>query len=900
MVILLTLHLLLIFALPCLVRSQNNAAEQTFWPSAIPLAVRSPYLSGWMMSTANLQLLEQWSRFWNYASPSRNNAFLTLQGLVTIDGTLYQWLGDWNFSGAFAAANLTKFSVTPTRTIFEMQAGPMSINITFLSPIEPSDWASQSVPYSYVYMDTVSTDGQYHDVKVYADVSAEWVTGNRDDTIIWNTTVTSSAIYHAAVAANPTILGETADQANDGTLYLAMTSTPSVTYQTGFSTTCRDQFFVHGALANSQDTDFRSVYTNQPSFALSADLGSIMSTSAPVVWVLAYVRDPTIGYVTPDGDSQQRHPYFVTKYTSSIDAVLDALVNFNETVQRAQSLDNKIIQDALKISPQYADLVSLAARQVFGATEITVSNGSDRQWNISDTLMFMKDIGNTRRVNPVEVLYQAFPMFLYLNSSFGKLLLAPLLEYQSSPKFPLPYAAADLGNAYPQALGNNSGHSQGLEQTGNMLIMTYAHARMSGDGSLISKYYDMLRGWAEYLSNNTLHPTASQQSADQQSISNSSNLSVKGIIAIQAMAEMSQAIGKDDDAVLFGQRATQLMSEWDMLAYSSDQSHVLMDYGDESSWALMYNLYPDRLLGTNLINSTIYQKQTSFYGSLASGNFGLGINSAQNTTGNSAWMLFYGAAATESDGLQSLISMAWNHASSNQSRGVFPTMYNLSGIGNLTGGSASPAQGAMFAPLALSVANKTIVVPSTSSSSPSISFPSDNSANNESKSVNVGAIVGGVVGGLGVIGCLIGAFVLRSRSKTRRQGGIHDMAARPVPFLYDMTVPPEFYVSKGAQPFNIAPNNPSSREGLRVIPPSKRRDVALDHGIVSRPTPGALVGPEVTAPPLSSIDPPAHPTASNVNMTSLRTEVRTQLERLRRALDEIQADRMEPPPGYTG
>jgi hypothetical protein len=30
--------------------------------------------------------------------------------------------------------------------------------------------------------------------------------------------------------------------------------------------------------------------------------------------------------------------------------------------------------------------------------------------------------------------------------------------------------------------------SQSCSETGNMLIMTYAHARASGDGSLISKY----------------------------------------------------------------------------------------------------------------------------------------------------------------------------------------------------------------------------------------------------------------------------------------------------------------------------------------------------------------------------------------------------------------------------
>ena len=58
-------------------------------------------------------------------------------------------------------------------------------------------------------------------------------------------------------------------------------------------------------------------------------------------------------------------------------------------------------------------------------------------------------------------------------------------------------------------------------ETGNMLIMTYAYARASGDGSLISKYvrqdstfcligpdelgqYNLLASWADYLNTSAL------------------------------------------------------------------------------------------------------------------------------------------------------------------------------------------------------------------------------------------------------------------------------------------------------------------------------------------------------------------------------------------------------------
>ena len=54
-----------------------------------------------------------------------------------------------------------------------------------------------------------------------------------------------------------------------------------------------------------------------------------------------------------------------------------------------------MLQSAAAISSKYADLVSLATRQVFGSIEISVANGSDGKWNTSDVKIFMKDVGNT-------------------------------------------------------------------------------------------------------------------------------------------------------------------------------------------------------------------------------------------------------------------------------------------------------------------------------------------------------------------------------------------------------------------------------------------------------------------------------------------------------------------------
>ena len=52
-----------------------------------------------------------------------------------MDGTTYRWMGN-DASGVSGNANVTNIQITPTRSIFVMQAGPMNITITFLSPVE--------------------------------------------------------------------------------------------------------------------------------------------------------------------------------------------------------------------------------------------------------------------------------------------------------------------------------------------------------------------------------------------------------------------------------------------------------------------------------------------------------------------------------------------------------------------------------------------------------------------------------------------------------------------------------------------------------------------------------------------------------------------------------------------
>lgn len=71
------------------------------------------------------------------------------------------------------------------------------------------------------------------------------------------------------------------------------------------------------------------------------------------------------------------------------------LSDYSDVKVRADDVDNCIFAAIGNRSTSYRNLVSLNARQVMAATELTIDIGEDGQWNMSNIKMFMKDIGDS-------------------------------------------------------------------------------------------------------------------------------------------------------------------------------------------------------------------------------------------------------------------------------------------------------------------------------------------------------------------------------------------------------------------------------------------------------------------------------------------------------------------------
>ncbi|KZT71472.1 DUF1793-domain-containing protein [Daedalea quercina L-15889] len=594
-------------------RCAINWTATPFNPPSVPLAIRSPYLSAWLPQWADTggSLSGNWPRFWQGDT-------LGWAGFVNVDGESYNFLGAPSVPNTgFNTAVQHALQWTSTQSMFNMTAGPVNLTVTFLSPIEPSNLINQSVPFSYMSVQAVSNDGDGHSVQVYSDISAEWVSGTDSSLVNWTTAAQGDTVIHKVQLQQQTLFDDSGDRIQQGAAYYATGDSANMTFQTGQDVVVRGQFINHGVLLNTQDTDFRAISDDWPVFAFAHDLGTVPASgeSDIVVFSVGHARDPVINYTLGLGRSQQRHPYFLCQYPTVEDAIQAFAGDYTNALTRANALDAQIHDDASAISSNYSAIVALVLRQTFGAIEFSISTGSDGQYNDSDVTVFLKEISSDGDTSTTDVIFPAWPTFLYTNPLIGKQLLLPLFEYQATGEYPNKTAAHDLGH-YPQAPGYPLGNDESMpiEECGNMLIMTLSYTQRTNDTSLVTSYYGLLDQWAQYLVANTLIPGDQLSTNDIAGpLANQTNLAIKGIIGIQAMSEMAALAGNTSAAANYSGIASSYVSQWLELATASDGQHLTLAYGNDSSYGITYNMYADKLLGTNIIPQSVFDMQSTWY-----------------------------------------------------------------------------------------------------------------------------------------------------------------------------------------------------------------------------------------------------------------------------------------------
>lgn len=313
---------------------------------------------------------------------------------------------------------------------------PVQIILSFLSPITPTSTLRQAIPASYL---SVHVSGSF-DIDIYIDLNGLWVSANRDNKIEWRFEQAPSSQARDQKPlktwkirrTTEQLLTEDADRAEWGTLHF--TGPGDVHHEAGTSALVRTRFSRTGRLQNIVDEKFRSIMDEEPIFAFSKSfkLNGTCTTHGKsydsALFTIAHIQDPVIQFASARGMTLMR-PLWASYYPTA-DELLDFhYYDFENASKFASNYSLQLEEDALKSgSEDYKDILALSARQVLGATSFAGTP--------DDPIIFFKEISSDGNMNTVDVIYPAFPFFLYTNPRWLAYVLEPLIEHQLSGQYP--------------------------------------------------------------------------------------------------------------------------------------------------------------------------------------------------------------------------------------------------------------------------------------------------------------------------------------------------------------------------------------------------------------------------------------------------------------------------------
>jgi hypothetical protein len=479
---------------------------------------------------------------------------------------------------------------------------PLNVTLSFLSPVTPTSTLRQSIPAGYV---SVYVSGDF-DLDIYTDVNGQWVSGDHKSVVEWELRHSSSEDTPRPLKSwkvqrkHQLLFTENWDRSEWG--HLLFTAPSDVRHESGGAKMLRQRFARTSTLQNVIDDSFRAIFDDEPVFAFSKSfkLSSNSSNSASsdsVRFTIAHIQDPVVQYASARGMTNMR-PLWKSWFLQDEDVISYHYLDFHNAVALARNYSDQLAIDAYKSGAEdYVDIVALSARQVMGATSFSGTP--------DNPILFLKEISSNGNCQTVDVIFPAFPFFLYTNPRWLGYLLEPLLEHQLSGQYPNDYSMHDLGAHFPNQTGHADGRDEYMpvEECGDMLIMALALAnslsyssssnaqslwsdvgsKSIDDGAdsifpltllateneidnvddswgggtkgikqakkWVDRSYKLWKQWTGYLVKYSLEPHNQLCTDDFAGwLPLQVNLALKGIVGIKAMSELAEITGNTADA----------------------------------------------------------------------------------------------------------------------------------------------------------------------------------------------------------------------------------------------------------------------------------------------------------------------------------------------------------------
>jgi hypothetical protein len=611
-------RVLALVTLALLVAQPAPAAEapgKPLRPPAVPLVACDPYFSIW--SPAD-RLTDRATAHWT-GKPQ------PLTSLARIDGKTYRVMGAE--PADLPALPQTAVEVLPTRTVTSFDGAGVRLTLTFTTPALPDDLLILSRPVTYLSWEARSSDGAAHEVAVYFDSSTLPAVNTPDQKVAWSRAKVDGLVALRAGSVDQPVLQKRGDdlRIDWGYLYVAAAESQKPTALVTPAADARAAFGSSGRLAGDDAASQPTAAGKAPVLAVAFDLGKV--DARPVARWLIYAYDDlySIQYF-----KKNLRPYWRKDGWGAADLLRASAAEYPDLVRRCRALDEEFLADMTKLGgPKYAAIIGLAYRQAFAGCKVAADPSGA-------PLVFPKENFSNGCIGTVDVIYPMAPQFLLFGPTLAKAIIVQNLDYASSPRWKWPFAPHDLGT-YPQANGQVYGggerteeNQMPVEETGNMLILLAALAKMEGNADFAGKYWPVVEKWAGYLKAKGFDPENQLCTDDFAGhLAHNVNLSAKAIVALGAYAQLCRLRGETKTADEYLALARTFAERWAKEA--DDGDHYRLAFDRPNTWSQKYNLVWDRILGLGLFPDDVLKREMAYYVKTQK-TYGLPLDNRKNYT----------------------------------------------------------------------------------------------------------------------------------------------------------------------------------------------------------------------------------------------------------------------------
>lgn len=655
------------------------AFGQSFRPPAVPLVVMDPYTSAWSFSD---RLYDSWPCHWTGTT-------FGMAGMIRIDGKALRFMGP----DAVCADAMEQESVTvrPTETVYVFKSDEIRLTVSFLTPMLPNDLELINRPVTYVTFDAAAVDGKEHEASIYLDASGEWVIDKPEQKVVCDTQENPGGPSMTTIGSEEQpVLQKRGDDRRIDWGYFHFYIPGNAETAVALADSARSCFRGDGSLPE-QEVKGQPLAANQgwPVMACVVPMGKVGQQAQSRHLLLAYDDVFSIEYM-----HQRLRPWWWKFYPGFMQMLETAEEQYPELVAKSRAFDAELMKAADDTGgPEYAQLIGLTYRHVFGSGKIVVGpDGSP--W------FFHKECFSNGSIATVDVSYPASPFFALYAPQCLEGMLKPIFDFAKSDLWKFPFAPHDVGQ-YPQANGQvyNAGKLEGqmpIEECGNMIIMTALATKASGNVDLAKANWPLLTQWANYLKEKGLDPENQLCTDDFAGhMAHNTNLSLKAIVALGAYGKLAEQMG-DAAAAGYMEAARDMATQWQKMAADAGDGggeHYRLAFDKPGSWSLKYNLVWNGIFDLNLFPPEIAQKEIAYYLKVQN-KYGVPLDLRKDYT-KSDWLVWAATMAASKSDFQSLVSPLYRFCNETPDRCPFTDWYDTK-TAKCVGFRARPVIGGIY------------------------------------------------------------------------------------------------------------------------------------------------------------------------------------------------------------